>query len=270
MLLLATIAGLLGLAAGSFLGSCAYRIPRGMSLICRHSFCPSCGSVLKWYELIPILGPALLLWRCRSCGAKVPLRYSVIELTTGACFFFLSTTTTWDAGAVLSLILACTLIPLIWTDFEFFLIPNRILIIGSLASLLAAGLLVPAELGDRLLASGCVLVGLHLIGKAVSIFVNRPALGLGDVKLAGFIAFHMGAALFLAALWTAAAGALVYVAAKRFQRPDSMPLVDTVILHLAGQDAIPFGSFLSGTSLALMLWKEATSSLLDQWLTLIP
>lgn len=269
MLLLATIAGLLGLAVGSFLAACAYRIPRGIPLMGRRSFCPSCGSVLKWYDLIPLVGPMLSRWRCRSCGAKIPLHYSMIELTSAACFVALSITTIWDAGAVLSLIFSCTLIPLIWTDFEFFLIPNRILIVGSLASLLAAGILVPAELGSRLLASGGVLVGLHLLGKAVSIFVNRPALGLGDVKLAGFIAFHMGAVLFLAALWTAAAGALVYISAKRFQRPDSIPLVDTGILRLAEEDVIPFGSFLSAGSLILMLWKEAQPSLLDQWMKLI-
>jgi prepilin signal peptidase PulO-like enzyme (type II secretory pathway) len=269
MLLVAITAGILGLSVGSFLGACAYRIPRGVPLTGRRSFCPSCGSVLKWYELIPILGPALSLWRCRTCGTKIPLHYSIIELTTAAYFVILSITTTWDACELLSLILACTLIPIIWTDCEFFRIPNKILISGSLASLLAAGILVPAELGGRLLASGGVLVGLYLIGKAVSIFVNRPALGLGDVKLAGFIAFHTGAALFLAALWTAAAGALVFVAAKRFQRPDSMPLVDTGILHLAGEDMIPFGSFLSAASLALMLWKEAQPFFLDQWLKLI-
>lgn len=269
MLLLATIAALLGLAAGSFLGSCAYRIPRGIPLTGWRSFCPSCGSVLKWHELIPLVGAAFSRWRCRSCGAKVPLRYSNIELATGACFLILSVTTAWGAGTVLNLIFAGTLIPLIWTDFEFFRIPNKILISGSLASLLAAGILVPAELGGRLLASGGVLAGFYLFGKAVSIFVNRPALGLGDVKLAGFIAFHMGAVLFLAALWTAAVGALVYIAAKRFQRPASMPLVDTGILHLAGEDVIPFGSFLSAGSLILMLWKEAQPSLLDQWLKLI-
>ncbi|CAG0991079.1 leader peptidase (prepilin peptidase) / N-methyltransferase [Anaerolineae bacterium] len=182
----------------------------------------------------------------------------------------LAITTTWDAGAVLCLILACTLIPLIWTDCEFFLIPNRILITGSLASLLAAGILVPAELGSRLLASGGVLVGLYLVGKAASIFVSRQALGLGDVKLAGFIAFHTGAVLFMAALWTAADAALLFAVVRRFQHTIPVPLTDSGILHIAGQDAIPFGSFLSATSLVLMLWKEVAPISFDQWLTLIP
>ncbi len=270
MLHVAIIAGILGLAVGSFLGACAYRIPRGIPLTGRRSFCPSCGSVLKWHELIPLVGPAFSRWLCRSCGANVSLRYSIVEITTAGCFVILSLTTSWDAGALLTTIFACTLIPLIWTDLEFFLIPNRILITGSVASLLEAGILVPAELGGRLLSSGGVLIGIYLLGKAVSTFVNRPALGLGDVKLAGFIAFHTGAALFLAALWTAAVGALLFVTVRRFQDPSPVALADSGILHIAGHDAIPFGSFLCGTSLALMIWKEVQPILFDQWLTLIP
>ncbi|MBK7256263.1 MAG: prepilin peptidase [Ignavibacteriae bacterium] len=269
MLLVATIAGILGLALGSFLGSCAYRIPRGISLTGGRSFCPSCASILKWYDLIPILGPALSRWRCRSCGANVPLRYSIIEIITAGYFVILSLTTSWDAGALLTAVFACTLIPLIWTDLEFFLIPNTILIAGSFASVVAVGMLVPAELGSRLLASGGVLVGLYLVGKAASIFVSRQALGLGDVKLAGFIAFHTGPALFLAALWTAAVGALLFVVARRFQHMAPVPVVGSGILHIAGQDAIPFGSFLSGASLVLMIWKEVQPIPFDQWLTLI-
>jgi leader peptidase (prepilin peptidase) / N-methyltransferase len=269
MLLVAIIAGILGLSVGSFLGACAYRIPRGVPLTGRRSFCPSCGSVLKWHELIPPVGPVLSRWRCRSCGAKVPLHYSIIELTTAFSFVILSITTTWGAGTVLNLIFSCTLIPLIWTDCEFFRIPNKILISGSLASLLAAGMLVPAELGTRLLASGGVLVGLHFLGKAVSLFVNRPALGLGDVKLSAFIAFHTGAGVFLAALWMAAVAAMLFVVVRRIQDPAPVALADSGILHIAGHDAIPFGSFLCGTSLALMIWKEVQPIIFDQWLTLL-
>lgn len=270
MFAVAIIAAVLGLSVGSFLASCAYRIPRGISLTDRRSFCPSCESTLTWYELIPVLGPALSGWRCRVCRATIPLRYSVIEITTGVSFVILSVTTTWDAGALLTAICACTLIPLIWTDLEFFVIPNGILIAGSIASLLVAGFCVPAEFAGRLLSSGCVITGMYILGKVASILLERSALGFGDVKLAGFIAFHTGAAAFLSGLWTAALGGLLFTLCRRIQEHTKAPMADAGTLHVAGQDMIPFGSFLSGTSLVLMLWMEVQPHLLDQWLTPIP
>ena len=46
----------MGLAVGSFLNVCIYRLPRHESLMYPASHCPSCGRSLSWFENIPVLG----------------------------------------------------------------------------------------------------------------------------------------------------------------------------------------------------------------------
>lgn len=83
---IAAIAGLLGLAVGSFLNVVVYRLPRGMSLVHPGSACPSCGAPVKWYDNVPLVSWAILRGRCRQCRQPISIRYPLIELATGAVF----------------------------------------------------------------------------------------------------------------------------------------------------------------------------------------
>ena len=86
---LATIAGLFGLAVGSFLNVCIYRMPRpGLSISKPpRSFCPHCNAQIAWFDNIPIWSWLILRARCRSCRAAISIRYPLVELITGALFF---------------------------------------------------------------------------------------------------------------------------------------------------------------------------------------
>ena len=65
------VVGAIGLAIGSFLNVCIYRLPRGESVVSPPSRCPSCGRGLRWFENVPVLGYLLLGGRCRTCRAVV-------------------------------------------------------------------------------------------------------------------------------------------------------------------------------------------------------
>jgi len=80
---------LIGLAVASFLGSLAYRVPRGISMLSPPSFCPSCGRRLKVYELIPVVSYLLSGGRCRTCGRPVPVQLFVVEIITPLIYLFL-------------------------------------------------------------------------------------------------------------------------------------------------------------------------------------
>ncbi|MFQ6091420.1 MAG: prepilin peptidase [bacterium] len=71
-----------GLAVGSFLNVCIYRIPEGKSLLRPGSHCPHCGAPIRSYDNIPLLSYALLRGRCRLCQAKISVRYPIVELLT--------------------------------------------------------------------------------------------------------------------------------------------------------------------------------------------
>ena len=76
----------LGLAFGSFLNVCIYRLPLGLSVVTPRSACPKCKQAIAFYDNLPVLSWLILRGRCRHCKAAISPRYLVIELLTGALF----------------------------------------------------------------------------------------------------------------------------------------------------------------------------------------
>ncbi|TVR42701.1 MAG: prepilin peptidase [Planctomycetota bacterium] len=72
----------MGAFIGSFLGVIIHRLPQGMSIVRPPSHCGDCGTVLRWYDNVPIFGWLALRGRCRWCGARIPLSVLTVELVT--------------------------------------------------------------------------------------------------------------------------------------------------------------------------------------------
>lgn len=77
-----------GSIIGSFLNVVLYRLHTGKSLNGR-SHCMTCGTTLSWYELFPIFSYVSLGGKCRTCAARIPSRYLVVELCTGLSYMAL-------------------------------------------------------------------------------------------------------------------------------------------------------------------------------------
>ena len=71
---------IIGLCIGSFLNVCIYRIPREESIIFPPSHCTTCSYKLQSYDLIPLLSYLFLKGRCRGCGERISIKYSLIEM----------------------------------------------------------------------------------------------------------------------------------------------------------------------------------------------
>lgn len=85
-LLSAILAGLLGLAIGSFLNVVVYRVPAGLSVVRPPSACPKCGHQIRNRHNLPVLGWLLLRGRCYDCQAPISARYPLVEAATGLLF----------------------------------------------------------------------------------------------------------------------------------------------------------------------------------------
>ena len=80
---------LLGATVGSFVNVVMYRLPRNLSVSKpRRSFCPVCSEAITARDNIPVISFLLLRGRCRRCGARISIRYPVVEII-GALLFVL-------------------------------------------------------------------------------------------------------------------------------------------------------------------------------------
>jgi leader peptidase (prepilin peptidase)/N-methyltransferase len=80
------VAFALGLVVGSFLNVVLWRVPRGESIVTPGSHCTECGAPLRARELVPVASWVAQRGRCRTCGARISVRYPLVELATGIVF----------------------------------------------------------------------------------------------------------------------------------------------------------------------------------------
>jgi leader peptidase (prepilin peptidase)/N-methyltransferase len=93
------MAGLLGLAIGSFLNVVIARLPRmierefesgadatAFNLSTPASHCPACLTPLTWRDKWPVLSFVWLRGRCRHCGAAISWLYPAVEVLTALWF----------------------------------------------------------------------------------------------------------------------------------------------------------------------------------------
>jgi leader peptidase (prepilin peptidase)/N-methyltransferase len=232
-----------GLCVGSFLNVCIYRIPRRLSIVRPRSRCPGCEHELQWFDNIPVVSYLVLAGRCRRCGARINLRYPIVELLTAAVFLLHYAVFGLTALLVVRLLFACALIVLFAIDLEHHLLPNVITLPG-LAVGLVFSLVFPPGVLDAVLG---VLIGggvLWLIGEAYHWYTGREGMGGGDVKMLAMVGAFLGWQQVLVTLVASSlAGSLIGVLLIVSRRGT---------LRLA----LPYGTFLAAGALLASLAGE--------------
>lgn len=228
-LILAIVAGVYGALIGSFLNVCIYRLPLDQSVIRPRSRCPKCGTMVAWYDNIPVLSWLLLRGRCRHCGEPISIQYPLIELAVAAIWF----ASVWVYGlsfeAVSAATLCSLLLAILITDARHFIIPDEFSLgglgmglvlsfvtdIGPVQSVIGAAVgfgvlwLVKAA-GDFALKKGWI--GGEEITATLGADEPVTAMGGGDLKMMAMVGAFLGwrgvlLTIFLGAL----AGTLIYL-----------------------------------------------------------
>jgi leader peptidase (prepilin peptidase) / N-methyltransferase len=189
------LAGLLGLAAGSFANVVIHRVPRGQSVVRPGSRCPACGTPVAWRDNLPLVGWLLLRGRCRSCRAPIGVHYPLVELGMGLLWFVVTQRLVtgglgWAVPAYLALAFVCVVLAVI--DATTRLLPNRITypafpVLLGLLLVASVGLGDLSRLSRGLLAA--VAVGAFFLALAL---ISPRGMGLGDVKLAPTLGLALG------------------------------------------------------------------------------
>jgi leader peptidase (prepilin peptidase)/N-methyltransferase len=226
------LVALLGLAVGSFLNVCIYRLPRRLSIVLPPSHCSACGHRLAWFENVPLISYAVLRGRCRSCRATIALQYPIVEALTAIMFVAFW----WYYGPglllVSRLLFGTALIVLFFVDLEHHLLPNAITLPGIVVGFLFS---LGIEPGWRSSLIGMLLGGGLLFATAEGYYRLRgeEGLGMGDVKMLAMIGAFLGWQLTLVTLMMASIAGSV---------------VGGLLIVFGGggmKTALPFGTFLA-------------------------
>jgi leader peptidase (prepilin peptidase)/N-methyltransferase len=229
MLPIASLAFVGGIVTGSFVGVVAHRIPRGGSIVGPRSVCDSCGSQIAGYDNIPLLSWILLRGHCRSCDARIPLRYPLTELAMGLAFAATAVVLRDDpAELALGLLFVAILAAITLTDLDRQLIPNSVLLAGAIAGIALVAATDTASLPERGIAA--VAAG----GLLLTIGLAYPrGMGMGDVKLAAVMGLYLGSAVAAALFVAVLVGAMVGVGVMLSRGAGARKV------------AVPFGPFLA-------------------------
>ena len=235
-----------GLALGSFLNVVAARLPLRRSIVRPPSACMSCETEIAWYDNVPLLSWVLLRGRCRACSASIPVRYPLVELTTG----LLVAGCVWKFGlsadAALASFFCAALVAVSATDLEHRIVPNRVVVPAAAVVLLAQTALHPS-------------VEWVLAGLGASVFLFAAALaypggmGMGDVKLALLLGAMLGRTVPIGMMlgMVAALVPSVVLAVRHGARARKMGIPLAPFLALGGVVALFFGHGLLDAYLAI-------------------
>ncbi|HKV80628.1 MAG TPA: prepilin peptidase [Candidatus Sulfotelmatobacter sp.] len=285
----------LGLAFGSFLNVCIYRLPLGISVVTPRSACPKCKQGIALYDNMPVLSWLILGGRCRHCKAKISPRYLFIEVLTGLLFLACY----WYFGTTLSTLKYCTfgflVLGLISTDAETKLLPDKLTLTGlalgvtfsvfvpvhDLVSQFLPGVINPPFSGDissRLFSLLDSLLGaavgasfIYGVGAIYLRWRGTEGMGFGDVKLMAMVGAFLGIKLTVLTIFTASImgsifglSAVLIVWLKRTRRFAGRFADAAAARRRAWQSAqvvyrnyqMPFGVFLGSMALVALFFGD--------------
>lgn len=216
---------------GSFLGVLAKRSEH--TALMGRSHCDSCGHVLPWYDLIPILSWVLLRRRCRWCRAPLAWYYIVVELAAIAVVLWAASVAT-GGRLIVDAVLGWLLLLLGITDWNTQRLPNVLTYSVIVFGLTTASFLDRPSLLDHAVGAALGFGAFLLVALIHHRLRGHAGLGMGDAKLlAGLGAFvtwrGLPSVIFLGALL-----GLLFVAGRALL--GKFPML---------RERIPFGPFLA-------------------------
>ncbi|GAB4289727.1 prepilin peptidase [Sulfurivermis fontis] len=265
-LFITLVAAIFGLVMGSFLNVVIYRLPIIMErnwrrdcaelageapapqerfdLVMPRSRCPHCGQMVTARDNIPVLSYLLLRGRCRACGARLSLRYPLVELLTAALTVVTALHFGLNMQGLFAVLLTWSLIALGFIDFDKQLLPDSITLpmlwLGLLLSLFG----IYTDSQASIIGAAAGYLSLWSIYHLFRLLTGKEGMGYGDFKLFALFGAWLGwQSLPLIILLSSAVGAVLGLTLIVFRgRNRHIPL--------------PFGPFLAIAGWIALLWGE--------------
>jgi leader peptidase (prepilin peptidase)/N-methyltransferase len=205
------------------------------------SRCPSCGHDIAWHENIPLLGWLKLGGRCAACKARIPVRYPLVELATGALFAAVG----WRFGPTAAAMLWCgavaALVALAAIDWDTTVLPDALTLPLLWAGILAAALGYTIPLPTAVWGAVAGYLSLWSVYWLFKLTTGKEGMGYGDFKLLAALGAWLGWQMIVPIVLLASViGAVVGIAMKMSST-------------LREGRYVPFGPFLAGAGIVVML-----------------
>lgn len=237
---------------------------RSVSFMRDRSKCLSCGYLLKWYDMIPLVSWLVYRGRCRQCHKQIGKIELAMELLLGLLFAVsyaywpIELTNTVAIAQFGGWLIALVLFAILSAyDLRWYLLPNTqnysLIGVGAVMSILTISA-VPDKPYAALSVGGALLVlsGLYY---ALYVISKGKWIGSGDIILGAGLALVLSdwtlavLALFIANL----AGTLIVIPGMMLGR-------------LKGDSRVPFGPLLIfGTVIAMLFGRQ----IIDFYLSLV-
>jgi leader peptidase (prepilin peptidase)/N-methyltransferase len=204
----------LGLAVGSFLNVVIWRLPKMMerewraqcaelagqelpkeepfTLLTPRSRCPSCSAGIPIWHNVPLLSYVFLRGKCSSCGARIGLRYPLVEALAGLGAWYAGWRFGFGPLAVGATLFIWFTIALAFIDQEHGLLPDDLTL-----PLVWVGLLVNTFRGfvplhEAVFGAVAGYLSLWLIYWAFKLATGKEGMGYGDFKMNAAVGALLG------------------------------------------------------------------------------
>jgi len=208
------VALVFGLCIGSFLNVVIHRLPRMMerawradcaelagqeapkrepyNLVVPRSSCPGCGRGIRALENIPVLSWLALRGKCAGCGARISLRYPLVELLAGLGATGSAAHFGFSLAALGGMLFIWCAIALACIDHATGYLPDDITLPLLWAGLLfnAFGIFVP--LVDAVIGAAAGYLALWLIYWGFKLATGKEGMGYGDFKMNAAVGAFLG------------------------------------------------------------------------------
>ncbi len=262
---------LLGLCVGSFLNVVIHRMPKMMDAQWRadahavlnpdappleaepltlskpRSRCPHCGHQIRWFENIPLISWLVLRGKCSACGARISVRYPLVEVATAALFAGFGLHLGAEPTTLLWCGFAAVLVAAAMIDWDTTLLPDDLTLPLLWAGLVSAALgWLPVTLPDAIWGAVAGYLSLWSVYWLFKLTTGKEGMGYGDFKLLAALGAWLGWSMILpVVLASSVIGAIIGIVMK-------------VTGQLREGVYIPFGPFLAGAGLVVALAGKAT------------
>lgn len=262
---LITVCALFGLVVGSFVNVVALRLPRmleaawttearaildlpqdeggeAVSLLRPPSTCPHCGTRIRPWHNVPLLGWLWLRGRAACCGKPISVQYPLVELLCGVLAALCAWRFGWTPMLPCALALVWVLVAAAVVDMRTQLLPDvltlPLLWLGLLVNV--GGLVVPLE--QAVIGAAAGYLFLWSVYWAFRLVTGKEGMGFGDFKLLAALGAWFGwPALPALLLLSSLVGALWGIALRISGR-------------LGAGAAMPFGPFIAGAGIWYLLF----------------